>query len=128
VSFEVARAQSYPGAGYDLVACFDCLHDMGDPVGAARNVHRSLAPDGTWLLVEPMAGDRIEDNLNPVGRVFYGASAMICTPAARSQEGGFALGAQAGERQLRALLEQAGFGRVRRAAETPFNLVLEVRP
>jgi SAM-dependent methyltransferase len=128
VSFEVARAQSYPGAGYDLVACFDCLHDMGDPVGAARNVHRSLAPDGTWLLVEPMAGDRIEDNLNPVGRVFYGASAMICTPAARSQEGGFALGAQAGERQLRALLEQAGFGRARRAAETPFNLVLEVRP
>jgi SAM-dependent methyltransferase len=128
VRFEVARAQDYPGDGYDLVAFFDCLHDMGDPIGAARNVRRSLAPDGTWLLVEPMAGDRIEDNLNPVGRVFYGASTMICTPAARSQEGGFALGAQAGEGQLRALLQQAGFGRVRRAAETPFNLVLEVRP
>ena len=128
VRFEVARAQDYPGDGYDLVAFFDCLHDMGDPIGAARNVRRSLAPDGTWLLVEPMAGDRIEDNLNPVGRVFYGASTMICTPAARSQEGGFALGAQAGEGQLRALLQQAGFGHVRRAATTPFNLVLEVRP
>jgi hypothetical protein len=101
---------------------------LGDPVGAARNVRRSLAPDGTWLLVEPMAGDRIEDNLNPVGRVFYGATTMIGTPAARSQAGGFALGAQPGERQLRAVLEQAGFGRVRRVAETPFNLVLEVRP
>ena len=128
VRFEVAPAQTYPGDDYDLVAFFDCLHDMGDPVGAARNVHRSLAPDGTWLLVEPMAGDRIEDNLNPVGRVFYGASTMICTPAARSQAGGFALGAQAGEQLLRGVLEQAGFGRVRRAAETPFNLVLEVRP
>ncbi len=128
VRFDVARAQDYPGDGYDLVAFFDCLHDMGDPVGAARNVRRSLAPDGTWLLVEPMAGDRVEDNLNPVGRVFYGASTMICTPAARSQEGGFALGAQAGEGQLRALLQQAGFARVRRAASTPFNLVLEVRP
>ena len=126
--FEVAPAQTYPGDGYDLVAFFDCLHDMGDPLGAARNVRRSLAPDGTWLLVEPMAGDRVEDNLNPVGRVFYAASTMICTPAARSQEGGFALGAQAGEARLRALLEEAGFGRIRRAAETPFNLVLEVRP
>jgi SAM-dependent methyltransferase len=128
VRFEVAPAQTYPGDSYDLVAFFDCLHDMGDPLGAARNVRRSLAPDGTWLLVEPMAGDRVEDNLNPVGRVFYAASTMICTPAARSQEGGFALGAQAGEARLRALLEQAGFGRIRRAAETPFNLVLEVRP
>jgi SAM-dependent methyltransferase len=128
VRFDVARAQDYPGEGYDLVAFFDCLHDMGDPVGAARNVRRSLAPDGTWLLVEPMAGDRVEDNLNPVGRMFYAASTMICTPAARSQEGGFALGAQAGESRLRAVLRQAGFGCVRRAAATPFNLVLEVRP
>ena len=127
VRFEVARAQDFPGRDYELVAFFDCLHDMGDPLGAARNVLRALAPDGTWLLVEPMAGDRIEDNLNPVGRVFYGASTMICTPAARAQEGGFALGAQAGEARLRALLEEAGFRRIRRAAQTPFNLVLEVR-
>jgi SAM-dependent methyltransferase len=127
VRFEVARAQDFPGASYDLVAFFDCLHDMGDPVGAAGHVRAALAPDGAWLLVEPLAGDRVEDNLHPVGRLFYTASAAICTPAAMSQDGGWALGAQAGEGRLRDVLQRGGFTRVRRVAETPFNMVLEAR-
>ncbi len=128
VRFEVAAAKDFPGRDYDLVACFDCLHDMGDPVGAARHVRQALAPDGSWMIVEPMAGDRVEDNLNPVGRVYYAASTMICTPASMSQEVGLALGAQAGEARLRAVVTKAGFGTFRRATETPFNLVLEARP
>jgi SAM-dependent methyltransferase len=127
VRFEVSPAAGYRGAGYDLVCTFDCLHDMGDPVGAARHVLGSLAPDGTWLIVEPFANDRVEDNLNPVGRVYYGASTLLCTPASLSQEVGLALGAQAGEARLRDVVTSAGFGQFRRAAETPFNLVLEAR-
>jgi hypothetical protein len=128
VHFEVASAKDFTGEGYDLACVFDALHDMGDPVGAAEHVRRSLAPDGTWLIVEPMAGDRVEDNLNPVGRIFYSASTMVCTPASRSQEVGLALGAQAGEARLREVVTAAGFTRFRRATETPFNLVLEARP
>jgi SAM-dependent methyltransferase len=126
--FAVAAADAFPGTGYDLVCCFDCLHVMGDPVGAARHVREALADDGTWLLVEPMAGDRPEDNFNPVGRAYYAFSTLLCTPSALSQEGSLALGAQAGEQRLREVVGEAGFTRVRRAAETPFNLVLEVRP
>jgi SAM-dependent methyltransferase len=126
--FEVAAAKEYPGDGYDLVCMFDCLHDMGDPVGAAAHVLRSLAADGVWLIVEPYAGDRLEDNLNPVGRVFYGASTLVCTPASRDQDVGLALGAQAGEARLREVVTAGGFTRFRRATETPFNLVLEARP
>jgi hypothetical protein len=107
---------------------FDCLHDMGDPVGAAAHVLETLAPDGTWMIVEPYAGDRLQDNLNPVGRVFYGASTLVCTPASRDQEVGLALGAQAGEARLREVVTEGGFTRFRRATETPFNLVLEARP
>jgi SAM-dependent methyltransferase len=128
VRFEVASAKEYPGGPYELVAMFDCLHDMGDPVGAAAHVRDTLAPDGTWLIVEPYAGDRLQDNLNPVGRVFYGASTLICTPASRDQEVGLALGAQAGEARLRAVVTAGGFTRFRRATETPFNIVLEARP
>ncbi len=128
VSFEVAPAKEYPGNGYDLVAMFDCLHDMGDPVGASSHVLDTLAADGTWLIVEPYAGDRLEDNLSPVGRVFYGASTLVCTPASRDQEVGLALGAQAGEARLREVVTAGGFTRFRRATETPFNLVLEARP
>ena len=128
VRFEVASAKQYPGDGYDLVAMFDCLHDMGDPVGAASHVLETLAADGTWLIVEPYAGDRLEDNLNPVGRVFYGASTLVCTPASRDQEVGLALGAQAGEARLREVVTAGGFTRFRRATETPFNLILEARP
>jgi SAM-dependent methyltransferase len=128
VSFEVSSAKQYPGSGYDLVAMFDCLHDMGDPAGAARHVLASLSDDGTWLIVEPFANDRLEDNLNPVGRVFYSASTMVCTPASRDQEVGLALGAQAGEARLRAIVQEGGFTHFRRATETPFNLVLEARP
>ncbi len=128
VRFDVAPAGSYPGWGYDLVCTFDCLHDMGDPVGAARHVKESLHPDGTWLIVEPFAGDSVEDNLNPVGRVYYGASTLLCTPASLSQEVGLALGAQAGEARLRDVVTSGGFTRFRRAAETPFNLVFEARP
>jgi SAM-dependent methyltransferase len=128
VSFEVASAKDYPGTGYDLVGFFDCLHDMGDPTGAARHVLASLAPDGTWLIVEPFANDDTADNFNPVGRLFYGASTLICTPASLSQEVGTALGAQAGETRLRDVVTAGGFTRFRRAAETPFNLVLEARP
>jgi SAM-dependent methyltransferase len=127
-SFEVASAKDYPGAGYDLVAMFDCLHDMGDPVGAAAHVLATLDAEGTWLIVEPYAGDRLEENLNPVGRVFYGASTLVCTPASRDQEVGLALGAQAGEGRLREVVTEGGFTRFRRATETPFNLVLEARP
>ena len=126
--FEVAPGKGYPGTGYDLVTCFDCLHDMGDPVGAARHVLASLAPDGTFMLVEPFANDQVEDNLNPIGRVFYSVSTLVCTPASLSQEVGLALGAQAGEARLTDVLRQAGFTRVRRATETPFNLVIEARP
>jgi 2-polyprenyl-3-methyl-5-hydroxy-6-metoxy-1,4-benzoquinol methylase len=128
VRFEVASAQDFAGQGYDLVACFDCLHDMADPVGAARHVRQALAPDGTWLLVEPFANDRVEENLNPVGRVFYGASTMFCVPCSLAGHGP-ALGAQAGEARLREIVAQGGgFTRFRRATETPFNLVLEARP
>ena len=126
VRFEVAGAKEYPGKGYDLVTYFDCLHDMGDPVGAARHTLGSLAPDGTWMIVEPFAGDRVEDNLNPIGRIFYSASSFICTPASLSQEVGLGLGAQAGESRLRQVATEAGFGRFRRATETPFNIVFEV--
>jgi SAM-dependent methyltransferase len=128
VIFETAPSKQYPGSGYDLVTFFDCLHDMGDPVGAAAHVRQSLAPDGTWMIVEPFAHDRTEDNLNPVGRVFYSASTLICTLASQSQEVGAALGAQAGEARLRDVVMAGGFTRFRRAAETPFNLVFEVRP
>jgi SAM-dependent methyltransferase len=128
VSFEVASAKAYLGDSYDLVCMFDCLHDMGDPVGAAAHVLDSLSDDGTWLIVEPYAGDRLEDNLGPVGRVFYGASTLVCTPASRDQEVGLALGAQAGEARLREVVTAGGFTRFRRATETPFNLVLEARP
>ncbi len=128
ITFDLAPAKDYPGTGYDLVTFFDCLHDMGDPEGAAKHVLRTLAPDGTWMIVEPFAHDSVEKNLNPVGRIFYSASTMICTPASKSQEVGLALGAQAGEGRLRNIVESAGFKRFRRAAETPFNLVLEARP
>ncbi len=124
--FEVASAKTYAGR-FDLVAFFDCLHDMGDPVGAAAHVRETLASDGTWMLVEPYANDALRDNLNPVGRIFYSASTMICTPCSLSQEVGLGLGAQAGEARLRDVVTRAGFTRVRRATATPFNLVLEVR-
>jgi SAM-dependent methyltransferase len=127
VRFEVSPAAGFTGGGYDLVTTFDCLHDMGDPVGAAQHVLQSLAPDGAWMIVEPFAGDHVEDNLNPVGRIYYGASTLLCTPASLSQEVGLALGAQAGEARLRDVVTCGGFGSVRRAAETPFNLVLEAR-
>jgi SAM-dependent methyltransferase len=126
-TFEVAGAKDYPGRDLDLVAFFDCLHDMGDPVGAARHVRSTLKPEGTWLIVEPAAGDRIEQNLNPVGRVFYAASTMICTPASKAQDVGLALGAQAGEKRLREVVTQGGFTRFRRATSTPFNLILEAK-
>jgi len=128
VRFEVATAKDFPGSGFDLIAFFDCLHDMGDPVGGARHALRALEDDGTLLLVEPFAGARLEENINPVGRVYYSASAMVCTPCSLSQEVGLALGAQAGEDRLRAVLTEAGFSRFRRATETPLNLVLEARP
>ncbi len=128
VSFEVATAKDFSGTGYDLVATFDCLHDMGDPVGAARHVRESLAPDGTWLVVEPFAGDSIADNLNPVGRIYYSFSNFLCVPNGRSQSGGYSLGAQAGEKVMSQVMTDAGFTRFRRAAETPFNIVYEVRP
>jgi SAM-dependent methyltransferase len=127
VSFEVASAAGFPGGDYDLVAIFDALHDMPDPLAAARHVHQALAEDGTFLLVEPYANDRLEDNLNPVGRLYYGASTLICVAHSMTEEPRTALGAQAGEARLTDLLHEAGFGHVRRAAETPFNLVLEAR-
>jgi SAM-dependent methyltransferase len=128
VSFEVATAQSFGGTGYDLAATFDCLHDMGDPVGAARHVRESLTADGTWLIVEPYAQDEVVDNLNPIGRIYYSFSTMLCVPNALSQQGGSALGAQAGEAAIHKVVSAAGFTRFRRAAETPFNLVFEARP
>ena len=127
VGFQVAWAKGFPGKNYDLVAFFDCLHDMGDPAGAASHVRQSLAPGGTWMIVEPFAHDRVEQNLNPIGRMFYSASTMICTPASRAQEVGLALGAQAGEQRLREVVMQGGFKSFRRATETPFNLVFEAR-
>jgi 2-polyprenyl-3-methyl-5-hydroxy-6-metoxy-1,4-benzoquinol methylase len=126
--FRIEPAAAYSGADYDLVTMFDCLHDMGDPVGAARHVRSTLKPDGTWMIVEPNAGDRIEDNLNPVGRAYYAFSTLLCTPASLSQEVGLALGAQAGEARIRDVVQAGGFTRFRRVAETPFNLVFEARP
>ena len=126
VRFEIASAKTFDGR-YDLIACFDCLHDMGDPVGAARHVRSKLAPGGSWMIVEPFANDRLEDNLNPIGRVFYSASTFICTPASRSQEVGLALGAQAGETRLREVVLAGGFTELRRATQTPFNLILQAR-
>jgi SAM-dependent methyltransferase len=126
--FEVAPAARFSGRDYDLVTMFDCLHDMGDPVGAARHVRESLAPDGTWMIVEPAAGDRVEDNLNPVGRAYYSFSTLLCTPASLSQDVGLALGAQAGEARIRDVVTSAGLTRFRRVSETPFNLVFEARP
>jgi SAM-dependent methyltransferase len=128
ISFAVASAKDYPGEGYDLVCVFDCLHDMGDPVGASAHIRDTLADDGTWMIVEPFAGDSLAENLNPVGRLFYGASTVICTPASLSQEVGLALGAQAGEARLREVIEAGGFATVNRATETPFNLILEAKP
>jgi SAM-dependent methyltransferase len=128
VTFEVVKAKEFPGKDYDLIAVFDCLHDMGDPVGAAKHVRHSLAKNGTWMIVEPFANDQLKDNLNPVGRVYYGFSTLLCTPSSRSQEVGLCLGAQAGEKRIREVVTAAGFTRFRRAAETPFNLVFEARP
>jgi SAM-dependent methyltransferase len=127
VTFDVHSAKTYPAHGYDLVCFFDCLHDMGDPVGAMKHVRETMAVDGTCMLIEPFANDRLEDNLNPVGRVYYAASTMICTPASLDQEVGLALGAQAGEARLRSVARDGGLTRFRRAAETPFNLILEAR-
>jgi 2-polyprenyl-3-methyl-5-hydroxy-6-metoxy-1,4-benzoquinol methylase len=126
--FEVAAAKNYPGKDYDLVTFFDCLHDMGDPAGAAAHVRQSLKADGSWMIVEPMAQDRLEDNLNPVGRIYYGASTLVCVPTSLAQEVGAALGAQAGEAKLREVITAGGFSNVRRATETPFNMILEARP
>jgi SAM-dependent methyltransferase len=128
ISFAVASAKDFPGEDYDLVCVFDCLHDMGDPVGASAHIRDSLAEGGTWMIVEPFAGDSVAENLNPVGRVFYGASTVICTPASLAQEVGLALGAQAGEARLSEVIREGGFSSVRRATETPFNLILEAKP
>ena len=128
VRFEATPAAAYTGEDYDLVTMFDCLHDMGDPVGAARHVLRSLAPDGTWMIVEPAAGDRVEDNLNPVGRAYYGFSTLLCTPASLAQPVGLALGAQAGPARIASVVAEGGFTRFRQVAATPFNLVYEARP
>jgi len=128
IRFEVTKAKEYPGKDYDLVTFFDCLHDMGDPAGASAHVHGSLKKDGTWMIVEPFAGDKLEDNLNPIGRAFYGASTLLCTPASLSQEVGLALGAQAGEKRIRDVVTSGGFSRFRRATQTPFNLIFEARP
>ena len=128
VTFQVSSAKDFPGKDYDFVAVFDCLHDMGDPVGAAAHVRQSLASDGTWMIVEPFANDHLKDNLNPVGRVYYSFSTLLCTPCSRSQEVGLCLGAQAGEKRIRDVVTSAGFSRFRRAAETPFNIVYEARP
>ena len=126
--FEVATAKGYPEKDFDLVAFFDCLHDMGDPAGAAAHVRQSLKPDGSWMIIEPMAGDKLEDNLNPVGRIYYAGSTMGCVPTSLSQDVGAALGAQAGEAKLREVITAGGFRNVRRATETPFNMILEARP
>ena len=128
ISFEVAAGKDVPDKSYDLIACFDCLHDMGDPVGVARRIREVMKPDGTFMIVEPFANNNLEDNLNPVGRMFYSASTMICTPGSLAQEVGLGLGAQAGEARLSEVLKEAGFSSVRKSAETPFNMVLEARP
>jgi 2-polyprenyl-3-methyl-5-hydroxy-6-metoxy-1,4-benzoquinol methylase len=128
ITFEVAKAKDYSGNDFDFVAFFDCLHDMGDPVGAAAHVRESLAQDGTWMIVEPFANDSVEDNLNPIGRAFYSASTLICTPASLSQEVGLALGAQAGEARIRDVVTKGGFTNFRRATQTPFNLIYEAKP
>ncbi len=128
VTFAVSKAKEFPGRNYDFIAVFDCLHDMGDPIGAAAHVRQSLAKDGTWMIVEPFANDQLKDNLNPVGRVYYSFSTLLCTPCSRSQEVGLCLGAQAGEARIRDVVTSAGFNRFRRAAETPFNIVYEARP
>ncbi len=128
VTFEVAKAKEFPGKGYDFVAVFDCLHDMGDPVGAAAHVRSALANDGSWMIVEPFANDDLKDNLNPVGRIYYSFSTLLCTPCSRSQEVGLCLGAQAGEKRMKNVVSSAGFSRFRRATQTPFNLVYEARP
>ena len=127
VTFEVAAAKSYPGKDYGLVTFFDCLHDMGDPIGAAAHVRETLSEDGAWMIVEPYAGDKLEENLTPVGRLYYSASTMICTPASLSQEVGLALGAQAGEARLREVVTAGGFTHFRRAAETPVNMIFEAK-
>jgi SAM-dependent methyltransferase len=128
VTFEIAKAKEFPGKDYDFVAVFDCLHDMGDPIGAAAHVRQSLTKDGTWMIVEPFANDQLKDNLNPVGRVYYSFSTLLCTPCSRSQEVALCLGAQAGEARIKGIAVSAGFSRFRRATETPFNIVYEVRP
>jgi 2-polyprenyl-3-methyl-5-hydroxy-6-metoxy-1,4-benzoquinol methylase len=128
VRFEVVTGKGYDGTGFDLVCCFDCVHDMGDPAGVLAHVRKSLKPDGTFMMVEPFAHDTLEQNLNPIGRIFYGASTMVCTPASLAQEVGLALGAQAGEARMKAIASEAGFKRFRRATETPFNLIYEARP
>lgn len=128
VQFETATAAAYDGSGFDLVTMFDCLHDMGAPAAAAGHVHQALAPDGTWMIVEPYAGDRVVDNLNPVGRAYYSFSTLLCTPASLSQEVGLALGAQAGEARIREVVQAGGFTRFRRVADTPFHMVFEARP
>ncbi len=128
VTFDVSNAKDFPGKDYDFVAVFDCLHDMGDPVGAAAHVRQTVARDGVWMIVEPFANDQLKDNLNPVGRVYYSFSTLLCTPCSRSQEVGLCLGAQAGETRIREVVTSAGFNRFRRATETPFNIVYEARP
>jgi 2-polyprenyl-3-methyl-5-hydroxy-6-metoxy-1,4-benzoquinol methylase len=128
IRFEVAKAKDYPGRNYDFVTFFDCLHDMGDPVGASSHVRGTLEKDGTWMIVEPFAGDKLDENLHPIGRAYYAASTLVCTPASLSQEVGLALGAQAGEKRLRDVVTSGGFTRFRRATQTPFNFVFEARP
>jgi SAM-dependent methyltransferase len=128
VTFQLASAKEFPGNEYDFVSVFDCLHDMGDPVGAAAHVRRALKHDGSWMIVEPFAHDELHDNFNPIGRMFYSFSTLLCTPCSRSQEVGACLGAQAGEKRMREVIQAAGFSTFRRATETPFNLVYEARP
>jgi 2-polyprenyl-3-methyl-5-hydroxy-6-metoxy-1,4-benzoquinol methylase len=128
VKFTQAKAKDYPGNDYDFVTFFDCLHDMGDPAGAAKHVKQSLKKDGSWMIVEPFANDKLEDNLNPIGRIFYSASTLLCTPCSMSQEVGLALGAQSGEARMRDVVMSGGFRNFRRATQTPFNLVYEARP
>jgi 2-polyprenyl-3-methyl-5-hydroxy-6-metoxy-1,4-benzoquinol methylase len=128
IHFEVAAAKNFPGHDYDFIAFFDCLHDMGDPAGAAAHVRKTLKPDGTWMIVEPYAEDAVEANHNPIGRIYFSASTLLCVPASLSQEVGAALGAQAGEKNIRSVVTPGGFTRFRRATQTPFNLVFEARP
>jgi ubiquinone/menaquinone biosynthesis C-methylase UbiE len=128
ITFEIAKAKEFPGKDYDLVTMFDCLHDMGDPAGAAAHVRSTLGKDGTWMIVEPFANDELKDNLNPVGRVYYSFSTLLCTPCSRSKEVALCLGAQSGEKRMREVVSSAGFSRFRRATETPFNIVYEARP